>query len=153
MITRLARETDIPRIAAVSRAYYDEIAFGPLVGIFEEEHAADMLAACNGPDSVLIVTQAHGKIIGVIYAIILRTTFYQRKIAVAQEIILHTDPELSPFRRIKIMSELVALADKHLREKGAILSAMGTRLKAGATGRLLEKQGYTATGLQWHKEL
>ena len=145
MITRLARETDIPRIAAVSRAYYDEIAFGPLVGIFEEEHAADMLAACNGPDSVLIVTQAHGKIIGVIYAIILRTTFYQRKIAVAQEIILHTDPELSPFRRIKIMSELVA--------KGAILSAMGTRLKAGATGRLLEKQGYTATGLQWHKEL
>lgn len=152
-MVRLATEADIPEIVRTCRAYYDEIAFGPLKGLYEDEHIYDTFAPCNGPDSVLVIAAQGPRIEGVFYSLILRSTLYQRQIAVAQEIVWHTDPSLSSFRRMKLMDLLARFAEPHLKKKGAAVSAIGSRLKASVVGRLLETHGYTATGVNWHKEL
>jgi hypothetical protein len=153
-LIRLAESADILEIATLGGVCFElEVAFGPLGGTYEIDHACEMLAPCNGPDSVLVLSENAGKIDGVFYAIILRNTMYQRKIAVAQEIVWHTDPALSPYKRMKIMHSMLEMGEWCLTMKGVALSAVGTRLSAPVAGKLLKKLGYTATGIQWHKEL
>jgi len=152
-VIRLADPSDIPAIVTACRDYYDEIAFGPLKGLYEDEHIHTTFAPCNGPDSVLVIAESTGRIDGVFFAYILRSTPYQRQIAIAQEIVWHTATDLHPSRRINLMGILLGFAEPHLRDKGAMLSAVGSRLSAGAAGKLLEKTGYSATGTAWHKEL
>ena len=152
---RLAKQDDLLEIATLGKIFFDlETAFGPLIGTYEIEYIQEVvLVPCNGPDSVLVVSENEGKIDGVFFAIILRNTMYQRQIAVAQEIIWHTDPALSPYRRMKTMQAVLEMGEWCLKMKGVKLSALGTRLSAPAAGKLLKKLGYSATGLQWHKEL
>ena len=152
-LIRLAELSDIPAIASACRSYYDEIAFGPLIGKFDEKHAGEMLKPCNGPDSVLVIAESNGAIEGVFYAVIIRSTMYQKEVPVAQEIIWHTDSTLSPYKRMKIMQAVLEMGEWCLKMKGVALSALGTRLSAPVAGKLLKKLGYSATGLQWHKEL
>ena len=151
-MVRLATKDDIPAIVEACRDYYDEIAFGPLKGLYEDEHIYTTFAPCNGPDSVLVIAEEEG-IKGVFFALIFRNTLYQRQIAVSQEIVWHTDVNLTSYRRIRVMKDILDLAEHHLKEKGAILSAIGSRLQALAAGKLLHKAGYIATGINWHKEL
>lgn len=150
---RLALKSDIPLIAEACRSYYDEISWGPLRGLYHEPHIYKTFAPCNGPDSVLVISDAAGEITGVFFALIMRSTLYQDIVSIAQEIVWHTSPKLSAYKRIILMSDLINFAEFEMKAKGAEIAAIGTRLAAGAAGKLLSGKGYLATGLNWQKEL
>lgn len=149
---RLATYHDIPELVAVCKPFYDEIAFGCLNGCYDPAYVWDTFIPCNGENAVLVVNVEDKIINGVFYALINRQSLYQNQVPVAEEIIWHVSPDMSGYRRIKIMDMMLKFAEPHLKSKGARLLSIGTRLDNNAAGKLLENRAYKETGRRFYKE-
>lgn len=143
---RRAEPRDLTMAMLLSKRCYDEMGFDSFGYHFDHDHIlSNYRLAISTPEKfIFLVSETHGDIDGIIFCAMVDTTLYFKGQRFAQEVVWHSDPNISSFSRGKVMISLLKAAESEMTRRGGMPFYLSSdvRQKFENVGSYLEKQGY-----------
>jgi predicted N-acetyltransferase YhbS len=146
--------SDVESVVRISERFYDEMGFDDYGYRFDKAHITRSFTRAAANDSSLcFVAERNGAVVGVILFTLTAQTWYFKDRLTANEIVWHTDPDLTPLLRVKIMKLLMEEALKYLKHIGCKLVIASTPQTAHTAEKILVKYGFSTPQTYYMKEM
>jgi hypothetical protein len=150
---RQIRLNDLKKVIPVIKVCYDEMNFAQMGLPFDLDTVIiKTTKAVNSDDFYAIMFEEEGEVLGIGIVKAIYSPFSHKELMVVEEA-WHSKPSLTPFKRIKIMNNLVEAIEAWVKKKGIKyfhigISPYGKNIVAG---KLLMKRGYCLENLLFGK--
>lgn len=147
---RPAGVEDIPTIASMGKAFFDEAAWSDVVEYVSEDCAASLLAMIEGEHGIVLVAEEAGQIVGMAGGVVCPLYFNRAHLS-GQELFLW----VKPGERRGLGGRLLIALEQAAKDAGCQSWSMIAldRVEPEATGKLYERRGYRASEHSYIKRL
>lgn len=147
---RPATTKDVQEVAALGKAFHKEAGWGDIADYDHDNCAVTLAMMAGNPDSILLVAEEDGKIVGMAGAITF-PLYFNASHRSAQELFWYVKPGL----RNGTGRHLIEALESEAKERGceSIIMIALDKVSPEATGRYYARRGYRAAEHSWIRRL